>query len=185
MVRRFEGGDTLVEVLMSVVVLSVVIVGAITLMARGMSEDLAAVQHTQVRLSIAGQTEMLRYLRDGYLQDPQSATGQLWLSLFNGSPTYADATQSNYTTSSCVVTSGKNGFYLDASSGNVVISTFNPALQPATIAIPGQGLWVEATRSSSINPAYVDFQVRACWNGVGGLTQQQEVTVTRLYDPAH
>lgn len=178
-----ERGDTLVEVLLSVVVLSVVIVGAITMMARGLANMQTSVGHTQVRLSIAGQTEMLRYLRDGYLQNPQGTVGQLWMSLFSGSAPYANTTQSAY--GACAVTTGKRGFYLDQSSGNVVVTAFDPALQPTIIATPGRGLWIEATRSNNVAPAYVNFQLRGCWPGIGSNPQQQAVTVVRLYDPAH
>jgi hypothetical protein len=149
-----------------------------------MAQDQIALQHTQVRLSIAGQTEMLRYLRDGYLQNPQSSVGQLWLSLFAGASPYANTTQSSYTSTTCTVTSGKTGFYLNVSSGSVVITTYTPGTL-GTLASPGQGLWIEATKSTGVTPAYVNFQLRACWNGIGSAAQQQEVTVVRLYDPAH
>src|SRR3954471_3623107 len=91
-----QRGDTLVEVLMAIVVLSMVIVGAITLMARGLSAVQVAVEHTQVRLGMAGQTELLHYLRDAYLTDPLGPAGQIWSGLSTGSPQYADTTPSAY-----------------------------------------------------------------------------------------
>lgn len=184
MVRR-QRGDTLVEVLMAVVILSIVIVGAITLMTRGLQAAQIAVEHTQVRLSINAQTEMLRYLRDGYLQDPQSNAGQTWASLFAGSPLYADTNPSSYG-GPCGVSTSKTGFYLQQSGANVTVQPFNAANKPALAALPGQGLWIEATRSlGSISPAYVDFQLRACWQGSGSSVDQQTITGVRLYDPAH
>lgn len=183
--KQNQRGDTLVEVLMSVVILSVVIIGAITMMTRGLNAAQTAVEHTQVRQSINGQTEMLRYLRDAYLLDAKSTAAQTWLSLFNGAPVYADSSSSSYG-GNCAVTSGKAAFYLEQSGSDVNIVTFNESNKPATVALPGQGLWIEATRSANgISPAYVDFQLRACWLGIGGAAQQQTVTVERLYDPAH
>lgn len=182
---RNERGDTLVEVLMAVVILSLVIVGAITLMARGLSAAQVAVEHTQVRMSISGQTEMLRYLRDAYLEDPDGAAADTWASLFSGSPVYADNNASSFG-GPCGVTAGKAGFYLEQTGADVNVLPFDPLIQPATVATPGQGLWVEATRSpSSISPAYVDFQLRACWDGIGSSADQQTITGVRLYDPAH
>jgi prepilin-type N-terminal cleavage/methylation domain-containing protein len=180
-----QRGDTLVEVLMAIVVLSMVIVGAITVMAHGLKASQLAVEHTQVRLQINAQEEMLRYLRDGYLSDPNSTAGQTWKGLFGGAPAYADTTATNYNDTSCSVTSGKNGFYLTQSSGVVSVNAFNAASKPATYALPGQGMWIEMTRSSGISPAYVDVVLRACWSGIGDSADQQAVTVIRLYDPAH
>jgi prepilin-type N-terminal cleavage/methylation domain-containing protein len=185
MARSNQRGDTLVEVLMAIVVLSMVIVGAITLMARGLKASQMAVEHTQVRLQINGQEEMLRYLRDGYLSDPNSAAGQTWVGLFGGSPLYAPTTASSYDDTSCNVTSGKTGFYLSQSGGVVSATQFDSANKPTSYALPGQGLWVEMTRSVGIAPAYVDVMFRACWSGIGDSADQQSVTVIRLYDPAH
>lgn len=180
-----QAGDTLVEVLMAIVVLSMVIVGAITLMARGLKASQLAVEHTQVRLQINAQAEMLRYLRDAYIADPSSTAGQRWSSLFSGSPLYADSTASTYDDTACNVSSGKTGFYLAQAGGNVTINQFDPGITPATHAQPGQGLWIEMTRSTGISPAYVDILFRACWSGIGDSADQQSVTVIRLYDPAH
>lgn len=185
MARSNQRGDTLVEVLMAIVVLSIVIVGAITMMSRGLKASQIAVEHTQVRMQINSQLEMLRYLRDSYITDPSSTPGQRWTSLFGGTPTYANATNSNYNDSACAVTGGKTGFYLTQSGANVTINQFNPTIQPATYARPGQGLWMEITRSTGISPAYVDILVRACWSGIGDSADQQSVTAIRLYDPAH
>jgi prepilin-type N-terminal cleavage/methylation domain-containing protein len=182
---RSQRGDTLVEVLMAIVVLSMVIVGAITIMSRGLKASQLAVEHTQVRFQINAQSEILRYLRDSYGNDPTSAAGQVWLSLFGGSPVYATATASNYSDTSCDVSAGKTGFYLTQSGGAVTVNQFDATVKPATYALPGQGLWIEMARSSGISPAYVDIMFRACWAGIGDSVDQQAVTVLRLYDPAH
>lgn len=180
-----QRGDTLVEVLMAIVVLSMVIVGAITVMSRGLKASQLAVEHTQVRLQINAQEEMLRYLRDSYQSDPKSTAGQTWVSLFGGSPLYADTTATNYNDTSCTVTSGKNGFYLTQTGGIVSVNAFNFSNKPSAYALPGQGMWIEMTRSTGISPAYVDIVLRACWSGIGDSADQQAVTVIRLYDPAH
>jgi prepilin-type N-terminal cleavage/methylation domain-containing protein len=182
---RNQRGDTLVEVLMAIVVLSMVIVGAITVMSRGLKASQLAVEHTQVRLQINAQQEMLRYLRDGYLSDPNSTAGQTWKGLFGGAPLYANTTATNYNDASCSVTAGKNGFYLTQTGGVVGVNAFNASNKPAAYALPGQGMWIEMTRSTGISPAYVDVVFRACWSGIGDSADQQAVTVIRLYDPAH
>lgn len=182
---RKERGDTLVEVLMAIVVLSMVIVGAVTVMARGLKASQLAVEHTQVRMQINSQMEILRYLRDSYITDPASTAGQRWSALFTGSPLYANTTASTYSDTTCNMSSGKTGFYLTQSGGTVTINQFNPASQPTTHAVAGQGLWIEMTRSTGISPAYVDIMFKACWSGIGDSADQRSVTAIRLYDPAH
>src|SRR5689334_16699814 len=44
-----QGGDTLVEVLMAIVIVSVVIVGALTMMSRGLAVAQIALEHSQTR----------------------------------------------------------------------------------------------------------------------------------------
>lgn len=183
--RSRQRGDTLVEVLMAIVVLSMVIVGAITVMSRGLKASQLAVEHTQVRLEINAQEQMLRYLRDGYISDTSSTAGQTWAGLFTGSPIYATTTASNYNDTTCTPTSGKNSFYLTQTGGVISVNQFNSSNKPATHAIPGQGMWIEVTRSTGVSPAYVDVMFRACWSGFGDSADQQAVTVIRLYDPAH
>ncbi len=183
MVHR-QRGDTLVEVLMSTVILSLVIVGAITVMARGLKAAQLSVEHTQVRFQINAQLQILRYLRDGYVTDASSNAGQTWSTLFTAPQGYASAAASTYN-DTCSVTSSKTGFYLTQSGGNVAINQFNPGNKPASYALPGQGLWIEMTRSSGISPAYVDILLRGCWSGIGDSTDQSAVTAVRLYDPAH
>ncbi len=185
MARSNQRGDTLVEVLMAIVVLSMVIVGAITLMSRGLKASQLAVERTQVRLQVNAQEEMLRYIRDSYISDPNSTAGQTWANLFTGSPLYASTTASNYDDVACGVSSGKPGFYLTQTGGVVSANQFDPSNKPVTYALPGQGLWIEMTRSVGIAPAYVDVMFRACWSGIGDTADQQSVTVIRLYDPAH
>lgn len=185
MARSNQKGDTLVEVLMSIVVLSMVIVGSITVMSRGLKASQLAVEHTQVRFQINAQLEMLKYLRDGYIRDHDSTAGQTWTGLFSGAPTYANTVNSNYSETSCDVTSGKTGFYLTQAGGVVSPNQFNTSNIPTTYATPGQGMWVELTRSTGISPAYVDVLIRGCWTGIGDSAQQRSVTAMRLYDPAH
>ena len=176
-----QRGDTLVEVLMSLVVLSMVIVGAVTLMNRGLQSVQIALEHSQTRQEVNRQIELLRYLRDQYSVNATSADGITWSSVISTS----NATATDYT--GCTVTSGKAGtaFYLDRVGGVVQRVNFNPSLQPTTYATAGRGLWVEVDPSTGVTPAYIDVVVRACWQASGSTGgQQQTVTAVRLYDPS-
>ena len=175
---RNEQGDTLVEVLLAIVILGVVIVGATTIMSRGLASAQLSIEHSQVRQYINGQTDMLEYLRDSFVENPSSFPGTVWRSLVNGSSETASTYDTNCTPS-------KPGVFMEEQGGEIVATSFDPSNKPLVAATPGQGLWVEATRSnSSIKPAYMDFVVRACWQGANSAGQQQTVTAVRLYDPS-
>lgn len=172
-----QRGDTLVEVLMSIVILSMVIVGAITLMSKGLQAEQVALEHSETRQEVNSQLEYLKYLRNQYTVNSSSSDAQTWLTIISNS----NSTQTDY--SGCSVTSEKAGtaFYLNNSSGSVEYMDFDASSQPETYATAGSGLWIEATVSTGVTPAYVDFVVRACWEATGGV-EQQTVTAERLYD---
>lgn len=175
-----QRGDTLVEVLMSIMVLSIIIVGSISLMSRGLQIAQSALEHSETRQGINAQLDMLRYLRDQYTVNSTGTDANTWKNIITSSNT----NQTDY--SGCSVTSAKSGtaFYLDKSSGTVQKKNYTGA-QPPTYAIPGQGMWVEAAPSATgLTPAYVDFVIRACWSAVGNGATQQTVTAERLYDPS-
>lgn len=181
MVSR-QRGDTLVEVLMSIVVLGTVIVGAVTLMTRGLQAAQVALEHSETRQEVNSQIELLKYLRDRYSVDPTSGDATTWTSIITS--TNANAFDYN----GCTVTASKTGtaFYLDRSSGTVQKTTFDASQVPAAYATAGKGLWIEGRPSGAgITPAYIDFIVRACWSAAGTAgAQQQTVTAQRLYDPS-
>lgn len=174
-----QRGDTLVEVLASIAVLGLIIVGAITIMTRGLSASQVALEHSQVRLLITGQQEMLEKLRDEYANDPNSAAGQLWHTIVtasnSNSPSYAD---------DCSISTDKQGtaFYLAQQPTGIVRTAYTATSLPSGVPTAGNGFWIEPTKSTSVSPPYMDFVVRACWKGVGGI-DQRTVTAMRLYDP--
>ncbi|HSE29003.1 MAG TPA: hypothetical protein VLA77_00255 [Candidatus Saccharimonadales bacterium] len=176
--RNLESGDTLIEVLLSIIILGAVIVGSITIMNRGLSAGQNAVEHSQVRLTINGQVEMLRKVRDDYAVDPTSDNGQTWQAVVSGIP--ASATISYDET--CDKNQPGTDFYMTQTSTRIESQLYNDT-QPTTVPSPGQGIWIEAQKSNGNLQPYVDFVVRACWQGPG-TGQQRSVTSVRLYDPS-
>src|SRR5687767_5047736 len=152
MARNLQSGDTLIEVLLSIVILGAVIVGSITIMNRGLSAGQTAVEHSQVRLSLNSQIEMLRKIRDDYAKDPASDNGQTWLSLVASIP--ASATLSYDQT--CNKNQPGTDFFLRQTSTKIETQPNNDTA-PTTVALPGQGVWVEAQKSGSTLQPYVDF----------------------------
>ena len=183
MSRRHETGDTLVEVLLAIVILSIIIVGAISLMTFGITQTQTSVEHTQVRLQINGQSNILQYLRDDYVNHGRSvatAPAALWQNIITNYT--LGTTPTDKTDDGCVV-QGAKPFYLAQNAAlAVTINNFNAGIKPATSAIPGQGLWLEAYKATASGPEYIDFVIRGCWQPTGSGPRQQEATVVRLYD---
>ncbi len=182
MVRKptyLSRGDTLVEVLMAVVIISVVIVGAITMMNRGLAAGQLALEHSQVRLAINSQIEMLQFARDQYVRNPASLSGLQWTAIVAAS----DQQPINYD-STCNVSGTKTGFYLTKTGTQITRNTYTPTI-PGNIPTAGTGIWIESVLSpNGLAQAYVDFIIRACWQASGSATNQQRtVTAVRLYDP--
>lgn len=180
-----ERGDTLVEVLMAIVVMGLVVTGSIVLMTQGLGAAQLAVEHTQVRLQVNAQIEFLQYLRDQYVKQPSSAGGTVWSDIAtNFTNTTASVYGQNCDITPAKLTPTNKTFYVQKEGGAVVRKTFDSSIQPTTIALPGAGMWIEATNSGpSVTPAYIDFVIRACWKGTGSAPQQRTVTALRLYNP--
>lgn len=177
--RSGQNGDTLVEVLMSIAILGLVIVGAITIMNRGLSSTQTALEHSQVRLLVNSQYEMLKQLRDSYAANPNSQLGQLWHQIVASSnsnlPSYAD---------DCAVSDNKQGtaFYLEQQGSTVSMASYTASDIPSAVPTPGSGFWIEPSKSTSFSPPYMDFVIRACWRSTTDI-DQRTVTAVRLYDP--
>ncbi len=184
MVYSKQRGDTLVEVLLAMVVLSIVVVGSSLIINVGLRNAINAVEHTQVRNVIASQGEALRYLRDTAQATTSGAALETWRKI------QSDYTNTNPPGSvdSCVPVAGKRAFYLETTfvtasqPPTITPKDYSTSNLPETFATPGRGMWVEAVRSPAvINPAYIDFYLRACWGGLGTSTSQQSNSVVRLY----
>ena len=186
---RVQGGDTVIEVIMSLVILGAVVVGAVTLMSSGIKLAQMAVEHTETRLEVNRQLELLRYLRGQYMVNENSDEADVWRQVVDAS----SDSPLVYDTPDCGPTPDKknNTFYLTDVEGSVKAVIFDPNdITPnikfkaaSSNATAGDGLWVEIRKSSGITPAFVDVAVRACWASLSGGADQRTVTAERLYDP--
>lgn len=176
--RNLQTGDTLIEVLLAVVILGAVIVASIAIMNRGLTAGQTSVEHSQVRLEINGQFEMLRQSRDAYIKDPASANGQTWEAIVAAIPPSATLSYG----AGCATNQPGEDFYLVQTATQIERRLYND-VQATLASTPGQGLWIEAKKSDSALKPFVDFVIRACWIGPGS-GEQRTVTATRFYDPS-
>ena len=65
--KNLQRGDTLIEVLFAFAVLSLVIIGALTVMNQGTLASQRSLETTLVREEIDGQATTLRFLHDAYV----------------------------------------------------------------------------------------------------------------------
>lgn len=195
-----QRGDTLIEVLLAIVILSAVVVGAIAFMNRGHAMALDSLERSEVTALMTEQSEMLQYIRNTYDNADAADRGiypaNLWASA-NPAQTghLMNKVAGNVNTSACQVNS--RPFYLEKTidgSGKVTVTVENfdastrDESSPnfvTTYARPGNGLWIEAERpvsgSGGIN--FVDFHIKACWRSLSDGPLSEAKTIVRLYEP--
>jgi type II secretory pathway pseudopilin PulG len=172
-----ERGDTIVEVLLALAIVSAVAVGAVALMTRAMNTAINSMERSQVRSGLVQQAELLQYIRDSYARsdNKNQYPASLWTAI---------KARSVSSPQSDPCTPGPQAFYIDTSDLSTVgveDYTFG-SQQPQTHAKPGEGMWVEAQFVTNTSVDYADFYIKSCWNPVGSGARQQAGTVLRLYD---
>lgn len=164
-----QRGDTLVEVLLATVVISVVIMGAYTLTNRATRINQTAIERTTATNLVRQQLEFMRGMHT-YGQG-QAAWTELVGNIGTTPPSYTN----------CQPTPGLTAFSANTALGYSdanTINTYNIANDNNDI----YKVWVEAFRPNS-SLQYVDLHVRACWQGIGNtgdLGTQRAASVLRL-----
>ncbi len=179
-----ERGDTLVEVLIAVAILSLVVVGALQVMSAGQAVALNGVERTQVQSILSSQLNLIRYFRDEYIRadnQPTTPAAQDWAAVVGR---FAGSTINPSPCSGAV----RNGFYIAenyAAAAPVGQFTMTPYTYSAANGVPalGNGVWVEAQQVIAGSSSFVDFVAKACWDPVGSGTKQESKIVMRLAVP--
>lgn len=206
--KRRQEGDTLIEVLFAITVLSLAIVMSLSIMNQGTSTSLRSLQITLVRQEIDSQAEALRFLNSSYVAAYTSGY----------TPNTADATTSPAEEYYKIIQHASGGDVSVSKFGDTADQNCRPAPDSSFILNPrtaryqsysptiltqantfaqltynestnalsqSQGLWIEALRSAPRDgTSYIDFHIRACW-GAPGLNMPMNLgTIVRLYDPA-
>lgn len=159
-------GETIVEVLLATVILSVILAAAYTLSNRATRIGQSSIERTEAVNMVESMTEVLRGV--------SSVRGDAWNEIINdmqntNAPSYADPNV-------CGPTAGNTSFYLDIEN----VSN----LEDESLVEVGEyedGLfqvWIEAYSPSS--QSYIDFHVRACWEGISGASIERVVAVLRV-----
>lgn len=201
--RRYQGGDTIIEVLIAVSVFSLLAVGAISIMNQGINTAQKALEITQVRQQIDAQAEALRYVHYNYVMSLSGTPG--------GDPASAQWVEIGKKAGDSVTDFSRNGgaptclgipptaFLMNARTGMLNTRSFESlAADPGGASAPpfaqvqydgntirsSHGVWIEATTPSGQGEiGYIDFHIRACWESPGAGPAMTLGTIVRLYEP--
>lgn len=209
-VSRSERGDTLVEVLLAMGVLSILITLSYAVMTRGFSLAQSSLDRTNTQALINGQASMLRAVHDMAIDGVNAAywneiknkyvpTELTAPSPYASAPTEAGAVGKQVGDGCSSSFTNYNGwnFYFDLFRTDG-ISPYMPKPVSYNIASPslrrigavpkaGDGLWIEAHtyRQTSTKKNNYVFYIKSCWvspyTSQGSVTSQERTTV-RLYD---
>jgi type II secretory pathway pseudopilin PulG len=193
--RHHDRGDTIIEVLFAITVFSLLAVGSIAIMNQGTAAAQRSLELTLVRQQIDSQAEALRYIQTSYVTayagsgtyDPASPAAE-WKKLVDRA-TESDATPFG----TCTVPAG--AFVINTQTVKIDDTHFSPAdtyarvtYKPSLAEIDkAGGIWVEGIKSRFFNDPtkapYIDFHIRACWDGPGLNVPMTTGTIVRLYEP--
>jgi len=206
--RRQERGDTIIEVLFAVTIFAMIAVGSLTIMNQGTATAQRALEITLVRQQIDAQAQAIRYTHQAYVASyqknvaPPAGPAAQWVEMTDKltGKGASGASEFGQTGSGVCPTSvpGEKPFILNARTATVASSS--PAMSPPTDgSLPpfaqviynddssinqAYGLWIEAVPSTNVDgPGFVDFHIRACWQGPGSSAPMTLGTIVRLYEP--
>jgi len=203
--RRTQTGDTLIEVLFAFTILSLIVVGAMSIMNQGTLASQRSIETTLVRQEIDSQATSLRFLHDAYVAAYQTNTtyaadtpaGQWQIMANSLTATTASSFDGGSATcptppSGSFIMNGAQAKYVAGSSAILVPAATYAQLQydgTTDQLLSAQGVWIEGVRSAQSadvnaqNARFIDFHIRACWNNPGRGPAMTIGTIVRLYEP--
>lgn len=196
--RRRQRGDTIIEVMLAFAVFALLVVGAISVMNRGVASAQEALETTLVREQIDGQAEALRFLYQSYMSDsssPTNASALTFAGIRADAENNEDRDASEFGHPQCLTgIPRQNPFVINPLTGGVIKTLHSmsedeaPAYAQITYNDDGTaapyGLWIEAVKGGATNqPKFIDFHIRACWYSVTSDAPRTLGTIVRLYMP--
>ncbi|HEX9679101.1 MAG TPA: hypothetical protein VGA08_00575 [Candidatus Saccharimonadales bacterium] len=164
--KTSQKGDTIVEVLLATVVLSVVLAGAFALTNRATRVNQAANERTIVANQTSEQLELVKAIGESANSAAWGEIRQNHLS--SGSPSLNSCTASG------------RPFYIDPADANLMpvginFSQFDGSEDAYSDVF---NVWLEAY---DVGPA-INFYARACWEGIGSEGEQRSISILRVAD---
>jgi type II secretory pathway pseudopilin PulG len=176
-----QDGDTLVEVLLAISILSIVVIGSMRVMNAGQNLALSGIEHTTVQAALNSQLSIMRYLRDEYIRannKPITPAANDWQTVASSSYFVSDDINS----SPC--NGRRNAFWISDNLGSaspdsqIEINSYHGGAA-SDIPSPGDGVWLEVQQTDN----YIDIVAKACWTSVGSGPNQEAKSTERLFLP--
>lgn len=182
-------GDTIVEVMVAVAVFSLVAVGTVTVMNRGVAAAERSLEVTLVRQQIDSQAELIRYARS--IEDP------VWDSIkaaaITNPPTVNTTTCPNappnnsfFVTTTTATPAGLTYYSLPGDPSRFAAASVHSQFTLGTNPSRTSGLWVVAVRADTTSTATAadayDMYINACWFAPGFDRPQLLRTIVRLHE---
>jgi Tfp pilus assembly protein PilV len=198
-----QAGDTLIEVLFAFAVLSLVVIGALSIMNQGTIISERSLETTLVREEIDGQATTLQFLHDSYVAAFQSGAtyaantpANTWATMVGNLTATTPSAVSDGTTcanapSDSFILDPKTATYEGVDQKLAQATTFAQLSYNSSGVFTGaDGIWVEGIPSTAVqtdvnkqNTTYIDFHINACWDGPGQGPPMTIGTIVRLYEP--
>lgn len=202
-------GDTIIEVMLALTIFSMLAVGALAIMNRGVAGSQDALEATMVRNEMDAQAETLRFLHQAYMNSPSSSSKPVteFKKLINDNrergDIYLRKSATEFGKQDCInnIPYPDESFVVNPNTGSVVSgsSRLVPMASASATEVFAQltydkdgrpvsnGMWIEAVGGSSTSDAagtvspYIDFHIRACWNAASSGVPRTLGTIVRLY----
>jgi len=166
--RKFNRGDTLVEVLLGVTIFSLVAVIALETMNRGMAIAQYSLETTLVRQQVDAQAEMLRYAHD--------MKNDTWKKLVDNNSVKEFALAATPSLASKISILNNPGDYKAAETYARVDSDTKKTYGISVRLVK------PSTATGSRDSNKYDAYIKACWMPVGSKMPATIGTIVRLYD---
>lgn len=181
-----QRGDTIIEVLMAVTIFSMIAIGSLSVMNRGLSISQYSLEITQVRQQLDKQAELLRFVHSQSRLGDEKFT-DVWDDATSG---MSGGLENRIGIEQCPDSFPDGGFALAVDEESKLIKSISaPAgtyTQPVTFArVDGsssQGISIQLSKVEG-GAAY-DAHIQACWYGPGQQSPATLGTIVRLYDPS-
>ena len=172
--KSAQRGDTLVEVLLATVVISIVLSGAFAISSKALRINQNAQERTEVSNKMREQAEIIRSLAI-------NQSSQAWADLKNRTNTAGNGVYFNFLSDP----TNPNGGVRDPGASDYV-QNYDPVVGTDSYGARGVvdifDIWIERDTSRSVAGEYLTFIVKAQWDGIGDNGIQKSGLTLRVED---
>ena len=144
--KKHQNGDTLIEVMFATAIAALLIIIALSAMNRSLSQIQMAVETTFVRQSIDSEAEVIRFIRDAYMDNRSAASGSasLWKTIptKGAASNFGECDMNNMDKEFIITGSESSDVNFSEGTGIKSLSLNTSVGSSITYAKLGEGIWV-------------------------------------------